>query len=320
VTTAHTEDDQIETVLMRLMRGSGARGLAGLLAPNGPLRPFVGLRRETLRRYLATTGHGWVEDPSNARREFQRNRVRHDLLPALRRVQPAIDEQLLDTGRRAAAWRAEMERVVDDGVPFERRAGGGLRIPSAELAGYDADSLAVLWSSLAGRAGLALDRRGTERLAAFTISERRRGSIPLSAGWHVEARGDDYLLGRDAAPAQAPAPLPDAGALEWGGFRFRVVAVPSLASWWTAELPLGQRATVRAWGAGDRLEATGSQPRRRVKRYLSDAGLRGSDRAGWPVVVAGDDVVWIPGVRRSNAPIAPSGGQVRHYVCERINR
>jgi hypothetical protein len=65
-----------------------------------------------------------------------------------------------------------------------------------------------------------------------------------------------------------------------------------------------------------------------VKRYLSDAGLRGLDRLGWPVVVAlrddgvgeqGEDVVWIPGVRRSDAATARSGRPVRHYVCERIN-
>jgi tRNA(Ile)-lysidine synthase len=320
IVVAHTEDDQIETVLMRLMRGSGARGLAGLLAPNGPLRPFLGVRRATLAEYLGTTGHRWVEDPSNASREFLRNRLRHDLLPALRGVQPSIDDVLLETGRRAAAWRVALEQLVDDTIPFHLYPEGGVDVASAELASYDRDSLAVLWSAIAGRAGLALDRRGTQRLATFTISGRASGAVPLSAGWRVEARRGVYQLRREGAHGMAPAALPDEGTIEWGAFRFRVAGEMSDDEGWNAALPAGVVPTVRAWGAGDRLEAAGGQPRRRVKRYLSDAGLRGSDRAGWPVVVAGQDVVWIPGVRRSDAATARSGGPVRHYVCERIDR
>jgi tRNA(Ile)-lysidine synthase len=320
IVIAHTEDDQIETVLMRLMRGSGTRGLAGLLAPHGALRPFLGVRRATLAEYLGTTGHRWVEDPSNASSEFLRNRVRHDLLPALRRVQPRIDDVLLETGRRAAAWRTAVEQLVDDAIPFELHPDGSLGVASAELAGYDRDSLAVLWSALAGRVGLALDRRGTRRLAAFTTSRRASGAMPLSAGWGVEARRGVYFLRRAGVPVAGPASLPDEGTMEWGAFRFRVTGEMLADGGWNAALPLGVVPTVRVWGAGDRLEAAGGQPRRRVKRYLSDAGLRGSDRAGWPVVVAGQDVVWIPGVRRSDAATARSGGPVRHYVCERIDR
>jgi tRNA(Ile)-lysidine synthase len=320
VVTAHTEDDQIETVLMRIMRDSGARGLAGLLAPGAVLRPFIEVRRATLERYLHSTGHDWIEDPSNLSGAFLRNRVRHDLLPALRRVRPGMDEMLLDTGRRAAAWRASVEQWVDDRVAFELKPDGTLDVASAELTGYDRDSLAVLWSSLAGRAGLALDRRGTHRLATFTTSRPRSGSMPLSAGWCVEARRDAYLLRRDASLFAAPAPLPETGAMEWGRFRFRVSREGAAEGGWWAALPASVVPTVRAWGAGDRLAAAAGQPRRRVKRYLSDAGLRGSDRAGWPVVVAGEDVVWIPGVRRSDAATVRSGGPVRHYVCERIDR
>jgi tRNA(Ile)-lysidine synthetase-like protein len=81
---------------------------------------------------------------------------------------------------------------------------------------------------------------------------------------------------------------------------------------------------VRAWMAGDRLAPSAGQGRRRVTRYLSDAGVHGSDRRQWPVVVTGNgsggDVVWIPGVRRSDAATERSGRPVRHYVCERIVR
>ena len=112
VATAHTEDDQVETVLMRTMRGSGARGLVGLLADTDVVRPFLALRRDAIAAYAARVGLRWVEDPSNTSREFFRNRVRHDLLPALRLANAGIDDVLLDVARRAGALRRDIESFV----------------------------------------------------------------------------------------------------------------------------------------------------------------------------------------------------------------
>jgi tRNA(Ile)-lysidine synthase len=327
VVTAHTEDDHLETVLMRLLRGSGARGLAGLHAPSDVLRPFVSLRRAALAAYACGAGLRWHEDPSNRSPRFFRNRVRHDLLPALRRVDPALDARLLDASRQAAEWRSSVEAFVDERLKVRRAAPDVLIVASAELSGYDRDSLAVLWGSLAGRVGLALDRRGTRRLAAFTSAVPDRGTVPLSGGWCLDARPGSYVLCRRPGEVAAPTILPEQGAVQWGQFLFRVAAGSGrpesgacLEGSWTASLPAGERSIVRSWDAGDRLSTAGAQPRRRVKRYLSDAGVRGVERSGWPVVVAGDDVVWIPGVRRSDAATARSGRPERHYICERIDR
>jgi tRNA(Ile)-lysidine synthase len=334
IATAHTEDDQVETVLMRLMRGSGARGLAGLLAPSETIRPLLGLRRATLAAYARHAGVEWVEDPTNESPRFFRNRVRQDMLPALRRVDPAIEAALLAIGREAAGWRRDVDGFVDTQVAPVRTGERALVVASPELAGYDRDSLAMLWGSLAGRVGLALDRRGTDRLAAFTMEGRVTGSMPLSGGWWVHARAGSYLLEKERPVAADARPLPESGELRWGAFRFRVVAddgasgkagSTTAAGLWAAPMPAGGGWVVRTWQPGDRLAGTSAQPARRVKRYLSDAGLRGRDRSGWPVVVVsengeGKDVIWIPGVRRSDAATARSGRPVRHYVCERIDR
>ena len=321
VVTAHTEDDQIETVLMRTMRGSGARGLAGLYTEGPVLRPFVGLRRAELEAYMFAAGVPWMEDPTNASAAFFRNRVRRDLLPALRRADPSIDAGILALARRADALRRDVETFVSRVLRPQTLKTGGLVVASRELAGYDRDSLAVLWLALAGRAGLALDRRGTRRVSAFTSARPCSGNIPLSGGWCLEARSDAYILQKRLVTAQLPAArLPIQGALEWGRFRFRVSATAVTTSLWTASIAGVARGMVRSWNAGDRLEPAAGQPKRRVTRYLSDVGVRGADRAGWPVVVAGDAVVWIPGVRRSDAATDRSGRPVRHYVCERIDR
>jgi tRNA(Ile)-lysidine synthase len=321
VATAHTEDDQIETVLMRIMRGSGARGLAGLYADGPIVRPFIELRRGALAAYMESAQVGWVEDPSNASPEFARNRMRRDLMPALRKTDPAIDAWVLSLARRAAALRREVEGFVSATVRPRVVSEGRVVVASRELAGYDRDSLAVVWSSLAARAGLALDRRGTRRIAEFTICQPRRGSIPLAGGWRLEATRDSYLLHKAMATTSASAaPLPQHGSLEWGRFRFRVSNAADCGSPWTAAIPSTCSSLVRAWSAGDRLEPAAGQGRRRVTRYLSDVGLQGGERTGWPVVVSGDDVLWIPGVRRSDAATDRSGRPVRHYVCERIDR
>jgi tRNA(Ile)-lysidine synthase len=325
--TAHTEDDQVETVLMRVLRGSGARGLAGLYATSDIVRPFVGVRRADIRAYARTRGVAWRNDPTNRSRLFQRNRVRLDLLPALRRARPEIDRELLEIARRAAEWRTGIDRVAAELRPALDDS-GGFRVASRELAGYDADSLCVLWSALAAQVGLALDWRGTRRLAAFTMSEPESGSVPLSGGWYMEARGGVYILGKRSLVEGVPSPLPASGELHWGKVRFRVeesatgLSGTDVASEpWHAALPMLMPATVRTWTAGDRLSRSCCQGARRVKRYLSDAGVRGQDRVGWPVVVdERENVVWIPGVRRADAATERSGRPVRHYVCERITR
>jgi tRNA(Ile)-lysidine synthase len=322
VVTAHTRDDQVETVLMRELRGAGARGLAGLLAPSPILRPLVDVPRSALVAFLRHAGVAWMEDPSNASRAFLRNRVRHDLLPALRQVAPAIDDELLAVGRAAAHWRRAMDAHAGAIVTAAPVGAHSLSVASGELRGYSRDSLAMLWGSLAGRVGLALDRRGTERLVSFIMKESSTGCIPLSGGWRLEARRDRYELHRDDGSLAAPATLPRSGMAEWGRFRFQVrTAMPAgRRDPWQATLPAELGVEVRAWRAGDRLATAGGQGPRRVARYLSDAGLHGSDRRGWPVLVAGPtrEVVWIPGVRRSDAATERSGGPVRHYLCERI--
>jgi tRNA(Ile)-lysidine synthase len=328
VVTAHTRDDQVETVLMRVMRGSGARGLAGLYAPTDVLRPFLDVGRDDILAYASAARLEWVEDPGNASPEFTRNRIRHDILPALRRADRAFDRALLDIAQRAASWRGDVDRIVRERVRPTRRGDGSLAVARAELAGHDGQSLAMLWSSLAASVGLSLDHRGTRRIAAFTRSEPRAGTIPLAGGWCVEATHDVYILTRTQMVAtRSPVALPmdEQEWIEWGAFRFRLAPSPAsatggVASVWSASIRADAAGVVRAWGAGDRLEPASGQPRRRVTRYFSDVGVHGSDRSGWPVVVAGEEVVWIPGVRRSDAATDRSGWPVRHYICERIDR
>jgi tRNA(Ile)-lysidine synthase len=118
VTTAHTLDDQAETVLHRLIRGTGLRGLRGIaesreLAPGVKLlRPMLTVSRAEVIAYLRAIGQPWREDASNRDPAFTRNRIRHELLPLLRTFNPEIDEALGRTAAQADEVYADIEQVA----------------------------------------------------------------------------------------------------------------------------------------------------------------------------------------------------------------
>ncbi len=106
IATAHVHEDQVETILFRMLRGAGRRGLSGIPASRGPfIRPLLGVRRSRLRSFLRDCGAQWMEDPSNADLRYARNRLRHVVIPAIARAfgAHALDE----LPAMATRWRKE---------------------------------------------------------------------------------------------------------------------------------------------------------------------------------------------------------------------
>ncbi len=201
VVTAHTRDDQIETVFMRILREAGPRGLAGLYAESEIIRPFLELTRASLEGYAHLHRVPFVQDPSNSDRKHLRNRIRLDILPSIVEQHPGFSEELLALARRSAAWRRSQEDLAGE-VEAEPERDGGLRVSRSSLKGYDADCLRVLWPAIAARASVVMDRRGTHRAAEFTIKGLNGGTIQLSGGVEIVMRRDHMLLRRwRAAPA-----------------------------------------------------------------------------------------------------------------------
>jgi tRNA(Ile)-lysidine synthase len=176
VATAHTADDAAETVLLRLVRGSGLRGLRGIPARRGRIvRPLLHARRAPLRAALDAAGIEYVTDPSNADPAHARNRVRADLLPALERLNPAAVEALIRFGRLAA----DDDDLLDE-------------IATAELARRrDPDDAAIDWHNPPAR---SLGRRvlrlalgepapSAERIEALlAAAEGTRGGVSIELG------------------------------------------------------------------------------------------------------------------------------------------
>src|SRR5256714_11512502 len=195
VVTAHTLDDQVETVFMRILRDAGPRGLAGLYAESEIVRPFLNTERVTLADYAERHRVPFLEDPSNQDRRHLRNRIRLDILPSIIKYHPGFAAELLSLARESADWRSSLESVLAS-IDAHAERDGALRISRSSLAGYDADSLSVVWPALAARASVVMDRRGTQRAAEFTIRGATGGAIQLSGGVEIVMRRAHMLLRR----------------------------------------------------------------------------------------------------------------------------
>lgn len=325
VATAHTRDDQLETVVIRAMRGAGARGLAGLAAASPIVRPWLGVSRAEIDQWVRAESIPFMEDPSNATPRFLRGRLRNEILPAIEQASPGFSSHMLGLGEQAAAWRRAMETLVDELQPTMVRA-GVLRVEAAGLIDTTDAGRSVLWPALFARVGVVLDARGTRELVRFTSSKRRGGMVTLAKGAVAlrtgGPRGDQFELRRGAQLERRSMVWQGPSALvpgRLGGWRFRRVAAGD--HWndpWHLALPVTGTVAIRPWAAGDRIQTPGARTGRRVTRYFAEAGVPALDRPGWPVVLMDDEMVWIPGICRSiAAPSRPGRPDLIWYRCER---
>jgi tRNA(Ile)-lysidine synthase len=213
VATGHTADDQAETVLHRLLRGTGLRGLGGIPArrPLVPgvalLRPLLGARRDEVLAFLRAAGADFREDASNADLRFTRNRIRHELLPLLAAqynagIVPALC-RLAEQARAAQTCEESAARALLAGA--ERpRAGGLVVLERAALAGAPRQvvraALRLLWE----REGWPLGEVGfaaLERAASVALGERT--AVDLPGGVHVRKRGRVVQVERKERPQGA---------------------------------------------------------------------------------------------------------------------
>ena len=209
VVTAHTRDDQIETVVQRLLRDAGPRGLAGMLGGGFErrVRPLLTVARAGIAAYAAACDIAYVDDPTNASLDFQRNRVRHELLPAFERATPGFSEWCWALSVRAAEWRAAVERFVDR-LGVTSAGPGTVVVPVQRLAGLTAPEWDVLWPALAARVGVVMDRRGIERASAWAPRSTAGQAIPLSGEARIERTVHTYVI--RSAPVEAATGTADA--------------------------------------------------------------------------------------------------------------
>lgn len=321
--TAHHADDQIETVLWRVLRGSGLAGLSGI-APTGPgglVRPLLPFRRRELREWLeerflgSSVGLPVYEDPANLDRRHDRVWVRHELLPFLEaRFGERVESRLLDLAAHAAwekqAWRAVLRAIPDLGVRFHA---SGVELDRDAVVRLPEPLGAAVLRAAAREVGLVLGPRRSLRVLGFAGAAGSGRSLELGAGWVVE-RSFDRLWLRKGDPLRAavePAAWGDtpAGEIVWAQWvmswrpdRAGKVTRGGMVTWVT---PGG--GMLRAPRPGDKMVPLGGLGHRKVRRLLMEARVPRFERRAFPVVVRGSEILWLPGVCRSAAEVPEEG-------------
>ena len=314
ILTAHHADDQVETILMRVLAGSGPAGLAGMASQQRRVvRPLLPFRRAELEEHVRSAGLDPWLDPANADPRHQRSWIRAELLPKLRGRLGEVDSNLLRVAHHAAADRAAWDAVLDVLPGLDLRGEpAGISVAAHVLGKYDSALTQATILALARRAGCPLGPTRAQRVISLLRSGSSGDRAPLGGLWTAELSFGRLLIRH--APTEPP-PLPWAltrheGAGAWGRWRFRWQreVVPeqqersALSAWFTLE-PL----TVRAWIPGDRVRPLGGTGRRLIVRCFQDARVPRSSRRSWPVITGTRDIVWVPGVCRSAEWVPPAG-------------
>jgi tRNA(Ile)-lysidine synthase len=278
IATGHTATDQVETVLYRLAASPGRRALLGMPERDGRLiRPLLASTREETAAHCRERELPWREDPSNRDPAFARNRVRHGLLPALRAIHPAAEQNVL---RTLAVLRDEAA-VLDALVPDTDEVARLRTLPPALR------RLAV--QKLAG--ARAVGQRADEILALAHAG----GSASLDVGGGVRAIVEYGRLRFEAGtpPEPLPARLPVPGRVAFGDGE---VACERVADGGLDADALAAPLEVRPWRAGDRMRPLGLGGTRSLQDLFTDRKVPRERRRRVPVVVSGGEIAWVPGV------------------------
>ena len=333
VATAHTLDDQAETVLAKFLRGAWTEGLSGispkLEGPEGLIvRPLLATRRSQVEAFLRALGQDWREDSSNRHLTFTRNRIRHELLPLLEGWNPRLREHLAQMADLAhdeeAYWQGEMARLAPQLIlPGRPARGGGRAAGEGDGLAIEARRLAALAPAMqrrlvrhaALRFGVALDFAATETVRSLALDGRAGQRLALPQGLRAERTLRELRLslapepnessgGSLAQPPEYTSAIP--GVLHAPAFGLRLSLALSLSE--TAENgkvssnALPAFATLRNWKPGDRVRLRYSSAPRKVKEVLERLHVTGSERALWPVLDVAGRIVWMKGVELEPEP------------------
>jgi tRNA(Ile)-lysidine synthase len=326
IATAHHADDQIETVLFRLLRGTGLRGLAGIPLRRGKIiRPLLRYYKRELEQYAQEHGLSFREDATNRSDEYARNRIRRALIPVLETIRADAPAAILSVARHAArserAWRALLHELRS-GLEL-RRVPGTTELARGKLAEYDGEIRARVLRAELRRFGLVPDRLSMRNILRFVVRGRSGSRLDLAGNVRLECAYDALRITRPAQPAADESVSITAcraghAHARLGGRKWRVEWTPSTATVTSADaddsasfacaqlvFPL----EIRGWRAGDRIRL--SYGSKKLKKLFAEAHVPVHDRPAVPVLVdAAGRIRWVAGVARAADAASADGGAV----------
>ncbi|MEN3005806.1 tRNA lysidine(34) synthetase TilS [Dehalobacterium formicoaceticum] len=316
IVTAHHGDDQAETVLLHLLRGTGPEGLAAMSPREGALiRPMLGIAKEEILAYCREQGIAYCLDPTNQEEIYTRNRIRLGLIPRLKQFNPRIIPSLVKT---ADILREENDLLQE----LTRSAGEKIKVllgPGER--GMDFDQMKSFHPAIQRRLIRQMmdDFAGSQGALTFDHTEALLSLAPgqelfLPGPIYAYREGSTLIFSPEkrkapAAPVLAPVELTAPGTTYLPRLA-RAVTV-SLISWPETGLTpdretqvfssdiLQETLTIRNRRGGDYFYPRGMRGKKKIKDFFIDEKIPQSQRATVPLLLAGDQIVWVAGYRRS---------------------
>jgi tRNA(Ile)-lysidine synthase len=266
IVLAHHLDDQAETVLMNLLRGAGRRGASGMLRESQfrgktLLRPLLDVPRDAIVAYAREHRLAWIEDESNADESLTRNFVRRRLGPLLQQKYPKWRQNLARAARHFSRQDSKAQDLLRDFLKAR-----GLRAPSEA-------KLVEMLKQLTSQGSRTLIEHDGARLRVYRGRVVREEKAPSPVLKPVDWKGEARL------------PIPELG----GELRFRRVRGKGIDA-------STKSLRVRLRSGGERLQPDPRRPRRTLKNLFQEAGVPPWERDRLPLIVSGDDLVWVPGL------------------------
>jgi tRNA(Ile)-lysidine synthase len=317
IAVAHTRSDQAETVLFRFLRGTGTSGLAGIrpVTTTGIVRPLLNIDRSEVEQFLREHKIPWREDSTNLSSQFARNRIRHDLLPALARDwNPAIFQNLSNIADWALAeesyWEAEIDRLaarhltvkngfvlLKTGCLSELPLAAARRLVRRAMELIRGDLRSIDFGHIAAVLDLAASTEGHGRLQAPDLD------IMRSFDWLRFGRPvKDGLQNRNyrvSAPVPGTIPVPGSDTLlsleivekaerfETSDYVYNMKEMGGVD--WER---LSGSLNLRNWRPGDQYQPVGNSGEEKIKSLFQQFRIPLWERRHWPVLTDGDSIVW----------------------------
>jgi len=334
IATGHTSDDQVETVLMRILRGTGIRGLGGIPVKRGKIiRPILGLSREDTAEYCEAAGVPHAIDPSNSDPRFFRNQLRSELLPVLRKTYEGVEGNLLRLARNATDVTAEIRARTRPllAQSLKKEADKRWVLDVSKLYALDDTSLVVLFGDLfAENIGCDLDfsRPHYEQLIKLVRDTRASGKKLNLPGLTVTKEYENLIVtcGRTNATVEAAlesrATLTFPGETAAAGYKVKTEIIDSddidaltlKADKDVAYFPLQRLKlplVLRSPATGDRIRPFGMSGSKKLSDVFTDKKIPGRRRRKSLVVTDADEILWLVGVTTSEkGRVEPTSGQI----------
>ena len=314
IAVGHNKDDRIETFIYRLITYSGRRSLAVMPLRRGRVvRPLLSLTAAHIREHCATAGLEFREDESNESLDYARNRIRHTVLPRLEEIRSDFRERMLDTMALLEDEDTLLESAVREA--WQRSSdiedGASILIASEVAAAPRALARLLVRRWLARQdVPVRLSHRLLDSIVDLCASSNGSRQLSLSEGLRVERKYDRLWLlsahGGSSGSGTDSVALPVPGRALFADHEIETVESPSWDAGTSGPLRvvidggrLNRSLEVRAWRPGDRFTPLGLDGSKSIQDLFVDEKVPREERGRIPIVVSGDEIVWVCGVRIS---------------------